>query len=218
MNNPNVVTKRDEVLALSNTVLAPLEIVFAVMQRAGTAALDGIHNLTDGLAYWRQLRAIKRQEPDNEPVDQHRHVQTAQERKNTYRLMAWPALGTVALSAYGVAESFAAERSSEVDVGHIGTTAASLAISGLLAWTGRRLKKQMTPDASAELKKDIVDFYAHAKFDVMSSMVAVAGAGLHALGLGIAEQVVGVGIAACQVKRFWPSEKNLTLGLDKCTK
>lgn len=210
MRQKNVAKGRYSALALSQPPLGSVEAFESSKQFAVSGVRDGFENIIDGLSYFRQLRAIRRLSAGGKKPPQ---AETQRTRKNTYRLMAYPAAGAAVVSLYGAAESMFGDNAKELNTGHIIATSASLAISGLLIAVGNRMKKTVGTQANPELQKEVADFQLHAKLDWGSSAIALVGSGLHAAGLGVVEQFASAGFASYQAKKFWPSEKNLQRGL-----
>ncbi|HET7302569.1 MAG TPA: hypothetical protein VFI74_04530 [Candidatus Saccharimonadales bacterium] len=210
------VTAGDTLVASLKVANGLPEIAFAALKQSGLAMLDGVHNLAD-ISYIRQLTAIRRHargQEDNTP--QPSQEERRKHRRNTYRLMSWTALGAAGMSGYGTFESLQGEEPMRFDVlsyGHLGTTMASLALSGALVWVGGKMQRAARNSDNLELTKDIDDFYVHAKLDLGSSAAAVVGAGVQTTGHGLIDHVAGMALGMYQAARFWPSDANLERGL-----
>lgn len=210
---PKLVEKRHKAAALSNLGVGVPEGTVALAEQAGTALVNALHNITDW-AYMRQLGLISRLSAGvAAPEIVANNEDNKRKRRITYGIISLPSAGMSAWSAAGGAESLIAGRASEFNPWHAGTTAASLAVAGLMTVIGRRLQNRVEPHANPHLHKEVKDFNDHARLDAASSAVAVAGAGLHAIGLGWFEQGVGAAIGAYQAWRFRPTSKNLSRGL-----
>jgi hypothetical protein len=197
-SDKELVSKRMQVATVvGNLALGAVETGVSLVSSAMSGVSDGIHNVLDGITYWKQFENLRGKLTSE---------QRLRNRRAGYWLLSSVSLGLSAKAGI----DFVSGSEGDPHPLHVYAAAGSLALNATILVSLVRGMRHNPRSNDPEFQKDKQALYRHfIVSDMPSSAIAVFGAFMYKHGLHNIEQLAAVGSGLLSAWFFRPTKKNV---------